>query len=66
MSQATATFCIQVPTLDAKAAIHRVLKRGSRSGPHAEEVAACPLVIRNPQQVALAKVPNAQQVVKGQ
>jgi hypothetical protein len=44
ISQA-ATFCIQVPTLEAKAAIHKTLKRGSRSGTHAEEgAAACPLV----------------------
>jgi hypothetical protein len=52
ISQAAATFCIQVPTLEAKAAIHNTLKRGSRSGAHAEEEdAACPLVTRDPQQV---------------
>jgi hypothetical protein len=45
ISQAAATFCIQEPTLEAKAAIHKTLKRGSRSGAHAEEgAAACPLV----------------------
>jgi hypothetical protein len=48
MSQAAATFCIQVPTLEANAAIHSALKRGTRSGAHAEEeAAACPLVKRN-------------------
>jgi hypothetical protein len=65
MSQAAATFCIQVPTLDAKAAIHKVLKRGSRSGAHAEEgAAACPLVTRDPQQVALGE--DAQRPAGGQ
>ena len=54
ISQAAATFCIQVPTLDAKAAIHKALKRDSRSGAHAEEEAAAgALVTRDPQRVAL-------------
>ena len=35
ISQAAATFCIQVPTLEAKAAIQSTLNRGSRSGAHA-------------------------------
>jgi hypothetical protein len=50
MSQAAATFCIQVPTLEAKAAIHKALKRGSRSGAHAEGDAAAvwPLITRDP------------------
>jgi sugar-specific transcriptional regulator TrmB len=49
ISQAAATLCIQVPTLEAKAAIHSALKRGTRSGAHAEEdAAACPSVKRDP------------------
>ena len=52
MSQAAATLCIQVPTLEAKAAIHSALKRGTRSGAHAEEeAAACVLVTRGLQRV---------------
>jgi sugar-specific transcriptional regulator TrmB len=48
ISQAAATFCIQVPTLEAKAAIHSALKRGTRSGAHAEEDApACSSVKRD-------------------
>ena len=54
ISQAAATFCIQVPMLEAKAAIHKALKSGSRSGAHAEEgAAACVLATRDPQRVAL-------------
>ena len=61
ISQAAATFCIQVPTLEAKEAIHKALKSGSRSGAHAEEEgAACALATRNPLRAALcgdAQVP---------
>jgi hypothetical protein len=36
MSQAAPTFCIQVPTLEASDAIHRLRKTERRRGDHAE------------------------------